>query len=124
MPSSKELGPLLEIWGYGVVTIAAVIGFLNWPFYGLLIAVSLLFGCATTLLAVLISDMATRRYMRGPDLMRLVFIAIAENFGYRQLTSWWGCVGTAQVLTGKGGWGVIERRAFEREKTGASASAP
>jgi len=72
-----------------------------------------LFGAASTLLAVLLSDVASRRYNRGRDLALLVTIAILENVGYRQLNSWWGCVGTVQALTGKGGWGQMRRRAFE-----------
>jgi hypothetical protein len=43
----------------------------------------------------------------------LVVVAIVESFGYRQLNSWWGCVGTVRALTGRGGWGAITRRAFE-----------
>jgi tetratricopeptide (TPR) repeat protein len=36
---------------------------------------------------------------------------IFEGFG-QQLNAWWGCVGTVQALTGKGGWGPMKRRAF------------
>ena len=66
-----------------------------------------------TLLSVPLSDVATRRYMRGGDLARLVGVVLIECVGYRQLNSWWGCVGTLQALTGKGGWGAMKRRAFE-----------
>ena len=78
----------------------------------MMIAVSVLFGVAVTLLAVLLSDVATRRYMRGKDLALLVAVAILESFGYRQMNSLWGCLGTVQALTGKGGWGPMKRRAF------------
>ncbi len=118
----EGLGPLVEISGYVVTTAAVVTGILNWQFYGLLMAITLLFGCASTLLAVLLSDVATRRYMRGRELLLLVAIAVLENFGYRQLISWWGCVGTVQAWTGKGGWGVMKRRAFKRGEPQASAS--
>ena len=42
----------------------------------------------------------------------LVAVAILESFGYRQINSLWGCLGTVQALTGKGGWGPMKRRAF------------
>lgn len=109
----EGLGPLIEIFGYLLTTVAFLLGFLNWSHYVILIAVSLLFGWASTLLAVLLSDVATRRYMTGHDLLLLVVVALVENLGYRQLVSWWGCVGTLQAITGKGGWGVMKRRAFE-----------
>ena len=109
----EGLGPLIEVSGYVVTTVAFVLGFLNWWHFVLLLAVSILFGWAATLLAVLLSDVATRRYMTGRDLIVLVVVAMVECVGYRQLVSWWGCVGTVQAMTGKSGWGVMKRRAFE-----------
>jgi cellulose synthase/poly-beta-1,6-N-acetylglucosamine synthase-like glycosyltransferase len=108
----EGLGPLLEGAGY-VITIAAVaLGYLNWEYFRIMIVVSVLFGAAVTLLAVLQSDMTSRRYIRGPDLMLLVVVAILESFGYRQVNALWGCIGTVQALTGKGGWGSMKRQAF------------
>ena len=43
----------------------------------------------------------------------LVAAAVLESLGYRQINSLWGCVGTFQALTGKGGWGPMKRRAFQ-----------
>jgi len=108
----EGLGPLLEISGYVLTTIAVAIGILNWSHYRVLIAASVLFGAATTLTAVILSDLGTRRYLAGRDLALLCAAAVLENLGYRQLNSWWGCVGTVQALTGKGGWGPMTRRAF------------
>jgi cellulose synthase/poly-beta-1,6-N-acetylglucosamine synthase-like glycosyltransferase len=109
----EGLGPLLEIAGYVVTTVAALLGFLNWHHYRMLIVVSLLFGGATTLVAVLLSDIASKRYLNGRDLIVLVIAAILENCGYRQLNSWWGCVGTVQALTGRQGWGVVKRQVLK-----------
>jgi len=109
----EGLGPLLEVSGYAITTVAVFLGVLNWSHYRVLLAVSILFGAAATMLAVLLSDVATRKYNRGRDLALLITIAIVENIGFRQLNSWWGCVGTVQALTGKGGWGPMRRRAFE-----------
>jgi hypothetical protein len=108
----EGLGPLLEIGGYVVTIVAAALGFLNWKYCGTMIATSVLFGVAVTLLAVLLNDVASRRYMRGRDLALLVAIAILESFGYRQINSVWGCIGTWQSMTGKEGWGTMKRKAF------------
>jgi hypothetical protein len=40
-------------------------------------------------------------------------VSSLESFGYRQVNSLWGCLGTMQALTGKGGWGMMKRRAFQ-----------
>jgi cellulose synthase/poly-beta-1,6-N-acetylglucosamine synthase-like glycosyltransferase len=108
----EGLGPLLEGAGYLVTIVAVVFGYLNWRYFGMMVTVSVLFGVAVTLLAVLMSDVAIRRYMRGNDLALLMVVAILESFGYRQINALWGCVGTVQALTGKGGWGSMKRRAF------------
>jgi hypothetical protein len=71
-----------------------------------------LFGVAVTFVAVLLNDVATRQFMRGRDLALLVAVAILESVGYRQVNSLWGCLGTVQALSGKGGWGSMKRQAF------------
>jgi cellulose synthase/poly-beta-1,6-N-acetylglucosamine synthase-like glycosyltransferase len=108
----EGLGPLLEVGGLLVAIGAAALGYLNWRYCGMMIAVSVLFGAAVTLLAILLNDVTSRQYVQGRDLALLVAVAIFESFGYRQLNSVWGCVGTVQALTGKGGWGSMKRKAF------------
>jgi hypothetical protein len=103
---------LLEVSGYAITTVAAFAGVLNWEHYRLLLAVSVLFGASTTLMAVFLSDVASRDYSRKRDLAVLIAAGLVENLGYRQINAWWGCVGTFQALTGKGGWGPMTRRRF------------
>ena len=108
----EGVGPLLEAGGYLVTIGAAVLGYLNWEYSAMMIAVSVLFGAAVTLLSVLLSDANSRQYVHGRDLGVFIAVAIVESFGYRQLNALWGCVGTVQAMTGKGGWGSIKRQAF------------
>jgi cellulose synthase/poly-beta-1,6-N-acetylglucosamine synthase-like glycosyltransferase len=108
----EGIGPLLEVTGYIVTTLAALLGVLNWSHYRVLLAASILLGAAVTLLAVFLSDVSARRYLRGRDLALLCAAALLENLGYRQINSWWGCIGTIQAMTGEGGWGPMKRRAF------------
>ena len=109
----EGLAPLLELAGYIVVILGAVSGTLSPVFWLAAFAVSALSGIAVTFTAVVLSDLGTRRYMRGHDLALLVIVVLVENCGYRQLNSWWAWVGTYQTLTGKGGWGEMKRKAFE-----------
>ena len=108
----EGLGPLIEGAGYVVTFAAAALGFLNWQYFWLMLTVSVLFGAATTFLAVLLNDLTTRQYTRGFELGLLVSVAILESVGYRQLNALWGWIGTVQALTGKGGWGAMKRQAF------------
>jgi cellulose synthase/poly-beta-1,6-N-acetylglucosamine synthase-like glycosyltransferase len=108
----EGLGPLVEGSGYLITIGAAVLGYLNWKYCGMMIGVSVFLGAAVTLLSILMNDLTSRQYMQGRDLALLVAVAILESFGYRQVNSLWGCVGTFQALTGKGGWGSMKRQAF------------
>ena len=104
----EGLGPLLEIGGYFVTILAAALGYLDWEYFRMMIIVSVVFGAAVTLLAVLLSDFAARPYVRGHDLALLVVVAILESFGYRQVNSLWGCLGNRAGADGEGGMGLDE----------------
>jgi cellulose synthase/poly-beta-1,6-N-acetylglucosamine synthase-like glycosyltransferase len=108
----EGLGPLIELLGYIVTTVAFFLGLLDWQHWRVMLAASILFGAATTLVSVFLSDVSTRKYLHPRDLALLVTSAILENAGYRQLNTWWGCVGTLQAMTGKTGWGPMKRKAF------------
>jgi hypothetical protein len=108
----EGVGPLIEVAGYVVATAGALSGLLDLRHYVVLVTVSVLFGWATTLLAIFMSDLTARRYLRNRDLALLCTAALLENVGYRQLNAWWGCVGTVHALMGKSGWGMMRRRAF------------
>ena len=108
----EGLGPLIELLGYIVTTVAFFLGLLDWQHWRVMLAASILFGAATTLVSVFLSDISTRKYLHPRDLALLVTSAILENAGYRQLNTWWGCVGTLQAMTGKTGWGPMKRKAF------------
>ena len=108
----EGLGPLLEGAGLLVTGVAAALGYLDWKYFGMMIAVSVFLGVAVTLFAVLMSDVTMQRYAQGHDLALLIAIAILESFGYRQINSAWGWLGTMQAITGRGGWGTMKRRAF------------
>jgi cellulose synthase/poly-beta-1,6-N-acetylglucosamine synthase-like glycosyltransferase len=108
----EGIGPLLEVAGYTVTILAALLGVVYWPHLEAVMIIALLFGLSVTLAAVLLSDVATERYMEGGDLVALVVVAVAECVAYHQWNSWLSLIGTGQAMTGKGGWGAMKRRAF------------
>jgi cellulose synthase/poly-beta-1,6-N-acetylglucosamine synthase-like glycosyltransferase len=108
----EGLSPLLEICGYLLVASAALVGAVEWHLWAAMLTAAVFCGTASTLLAVIINDFVMRRYARPRDFVSLMTVVIGENFGYLQLNSWWGCVGTVEALRGKTGWGTIKRRTF------------
>lgn len=108
----EALASIIEITGYVVTVSAWALGLLNLDRFLMLLAASILFGAATTLLGVFMRGMFTPHYESLKDLSLLVAAAVLESFGYRQLNAWWSCVGTVQFLLGKGDWGRMTRKAF------------
>jgi hypothetical protein len=52
---------------------------------------------------------------RASDLALLAFIAVIENFGYRQLNNVWRVIGWWEFLRKKKGWGTMTRKGFTPE---------
>jgi len=76
------------------------------------LSVAIALGVALSLAAVALEELSFRRYPRIKDLINLCGLAIVENFGYRQLSSWWRFRGTVSALRRKTGWGELERKGF------------
>jgi cellulose synthase/poly-beta-1,6-N-acetylglucosamine synthase-like glycosyltransferase len=113
----EALGPFVEVAGY-MATIAAVsLGLLDWRFAQLLFLLAICYGALISLAAVLLEELSFRRYPRLSDLLRLAMLGIIENFGYRQLSTWWRLRGTIDFFRGQSGWGVMTRQGFQRSGT-------
>jgi len=55
----EGIGPMLELASYAAATVALVLGVLDWERCGFLL-IWVMFGCAVSLTAVLLNDVATR----------------------------------------------------------------
>jgi cellulose synthase/poly-beta-1,6-N-acetylglucosamine synthase-like glycosyltransferase len=106
------LGPVVEIVGYIYVTVALAFGLVNIPFAAWFMVVALVLGSFNSALAVLLECLTYHTYERVSDVVRLLFAAVFENFGFRQLTVFWRLKGMAQFIIGTRSWGTMERRGF------------
>ncbi len=59
--------------------------------------------------AVLLEEISFHRYPRPRDLVRLLLVGIAENFGYRQLTVVWRLRAFIDHARGVRSWGAMQR---------------
>lgn len=110
----EAAGPLIELSGYLVTVLAVAFGLLDWRFAELLFLAAVLYGTLISLASVLLEEISFRRYPRLSDLMRLVAFGVFENFGYRQLTTWWRVRGIVDFLRNKQGWGTMTRKGFTK----------
>jgi len=116
----ETLGPFVEILGYLVVTISAIVGIINWEFFFLFFALAVFYGVFLSIAAILLEELSFRRYPGWLDLTKLVVFGVIENFGYRQILSLCKVQAFWQFLTNSRGWGDMERGGFRKRGTAAS----
>lgn len=111
------LGPVIELFGYVFVPFSYAFGFLNVPFMLLFMLVAILLGSALSVAAVLLDELSFRRFPKAAQLFRLIWYGLIENFGYRQLTTWWRTKAFVDYWRGNQSWGKMERKGFAKPKT-------
>ncbi len=105
----EAIGPMIEIQGYIMVVIAALLGILDAKIALLLFISTVFMGIIVSLSSLLIAE-RDNHYFKLGDLMRLILYAFLENFGPRQLFSFWRIGGQIHMMLGKSGWGQIKRK--------------
>jgi cellulose synthase/poly-beta-1,6-N-acetylglucosamine synthase-like glycosyltransferase len=108
----EALGPVVELSGYILLPLAALLGLLA-PLNALLYTMcAVVFGIILSVSSVLLEEASFHRYPRWKELLTLNFYAVIENFGYRQLTLWWRLKGTIDWIRGQKQWGAQQRQGF------------
>ena len=108
----EMLAPLVETFGYLTFLAAWILGRLSAPFALAFFGLSIGLGIGLSFTAVALEEVGFRRYPRRKDLYTLIWVAVVENFGYRQLTMWWRLRGTINVFKKGHTWGRMDRKGF------------
>jgi hypothetical protein len=105
------LGPMIEVTGYILMAIFYWLDFISWPLFLIFIFAAIGLGLLLSLSSLLLEEMSFHVYKRPRHLLGLLFAAILENFGFRQLSSVWRLMGLFSWLFGKKhGWGEMKRK--------------
>lgn len=110
------LGPFVEAQGLVFVFIGALMGLLNIPIALALFTSTILLGILVSLSALLISEFDRPLYAKK-DMLRLVWMAIVENFGVRQVISLWRVSAYFSAMRKNRGWGAQVRTGFKGAQT-------
>lgn len=110
----EAAGPIIEASGYVVTALAVAFGMIDVIFAELLFLSAVVFGAMISLTSVLLEEMSFRRYPKVRHLLLLAVLGVIENFGYRQLTTWWRLRGVIDFVRKKQGWGVMTRKGFAK----------
>jgi cellulose synthase/poly-beta-1,6-N-acetylglucosamine synthase-like glycosyltransferase len=105
------LGPVIEVFGYVFVSIGFLMGFVSFKTWLTLLLAAISLGILQSVSAFFLEEISFHVYPKLRHMFLLFLSAILENFGYRQLNSYWKIVGLYQWARGKkGAWGTMARR--------------
>jgi len=105
------LGPVVEFFGYIIITTGYIQGLITTEIFLMLLAVAIGFGILLSITALLLEELSFHVYQKPTDIIKLFVGVVFENVGYRQLTSFWRMIGFTQWILGKkGSWGEMTRK--------------
>jgi cellulose synthase/poly-beta-1,6-N-acetylglucosamine synthase-like glycosyltransferase len=121
----EGIGPLMQVGGYAIVITLLLLHDASWTYAVAFAIISVLVGQLQTAGAILIEEIAFRRY-RVSDLIWLAGWSLLEFAWFRPLTALWRCYATLLVVVGRRpGWGTIPRGVAFRADSGEElVSAP
>lgn len=108
----EAIGPAVEVTGYLLIAVAVPLGLLDWRFAELFFLSAVVYGSLLSVAAVALEELSFRRYPKVTDLLTLAAYGVLENFGYRQLATYWRVSGMVAFFRGEHGWGKMLRRGF------------
>jgi hypothetical protein len=115
------LAPIVEALGLVMLMATLAVGLVDRTFallfFGLAVGVGLVLSVAT----LLIDQASFLRYKKPGDLAWLLWWAVAENVGYRQLTVYWRLRGLVKYLRGRSDWGAMTRKGFATQPAAGAA---
>jgi cellulose synthase/poly-beta-1,6-N-acetylglucosamine synthase-like glycosyltransferase len=111
MVAFEWMGPLVELGGYLFMVFAYAFGLVSWEAFAVFLFVAIGLGILLSASGLLLEEMAFHLYPRISDLALLALVVVAENFGYRQLNSWWRLVGLYRwAVQSESKWGEMKRK--------------
>lgn len=111
------LGPAIEVFGYVIVTIGFILGFVSFKVWLVLLVAAISLGILLSVSAFFLEEMSFHVYPKPQHVLLLLLGAMLENFGYRQLNSLWKLIGLYRWMIGKKAtWGAMTRTASWHSK--------
>ena len=111
----EMIGPIIEFIGYLVFIVTVIMGEAAPVYIVSFLMVAFILGITLSVTAVALEEISFRRYPRFSDLLELFWLAVLENFGFRQCLTWFRFKGVISALRHKKGWGKMERKGFVKK---------
>jgi cellulose synthase/poly-beta-1,6-N-acetylglucosamine synthase-like glycosyltransferase len=104
----EMLGPIIEILGYIVVPLSYLFGLLSTDYFLLFLILAIFYGIFLSTIGVFLGELTYRRYPKWSHLFRLLIYGVLENFGYRQMNSYWRLQSIILYMFGRKKWEHVE----------------
>jgi len=104
------LGPVIEFVGYVCVLLSYAVGLLSVDFLLLFITLAIFYGVFLSTAGIFLEELTFRRYPRWRHLFRLLLYGVFENFGYRQINTFWRFQAFLQYWLGRRSWEYVENK--------------
>ncbi|HEX4949422.1 MAG TPA: glycosyltransferase [Blastocatellia bacterium] len=104
------ISPVLEMAGYVVISAALISGYISLSAFFAFMLAAIGCGVLFSVVGLFLNEIDLRTYPKVQHLLLLFVVSVAENFGYRQVISFWRFQATIQWLRGQeAAWGKMVR---------------
>jgi len=76
----------------------------------LFISLAIFYGIFLSTAGIFLEELTFRRYPGWGHMFRLMLYGVFENFGYRQINSFWRMQAMVRYVTGRTGWEHVEKK--------------
>ncbi len=114
------LAPIVEALGLVMLIATLAAGLVDRTFAILFFALAVGIGLVLSVATLLLDQASFMRYRKPADLAWLLWWAVVENVGYRQLTVYWRLRGLVKYMRGRSDWGAMTRKGFATQPTAAA----
>ncbi|MEI6387649.1 MAG: glycosyltransferase [Spirochaetota bacterium] len=119
----EHIGPWLETLGYLILIVAVVFSLIDAFIPIVIFGIALAFGILISIASVLLAERQII-YFRPREFLKILSVAVVENFGYRQVTSIGRVVSSFMFFFVARGWGKSRRKGFTTAAAEVAAPAP
>jgi cellulose synthase/poly-beta-1,6-N-acetylglucosamine synthase-like glycosyltransferase len=113
----EAIGCLVEAMGTILIPFSFLVGAMPVTLFLLIMGLAVGYGTLFSLGSVLLEEATLRRYPKARHLMILVWYAIIENFGYRQMITFIRAQGVVRYFLGVRTWEQVAHRGITRLTT-------
>lgn len=106
------IAPLVELFGWIALLLGLAIGAVDASFALLFLAVAVGYGTLLSIWAIVLEELSFKKYKRRGDFWRLIWFAVIEGFGFRQMTVWFRLQSFWKYLRRVESWGKMTREGF------------